>query len=70
MFIHYEIYFIGVKEILVIFVVILLLFGAKKIPQLMRGLGKGVREFSDAKDNKDKEIDHEIVRKEETSSKL
>jgi len=69
-FIHYEIYFIGVKEILVIFVVILLLFGAKKIPQLMRGLGKGVREFSDAKDNKDKEIDHEIVRKEETSSKL
>jgi len=60
----------GVKEILVIFVVILLLFGAKKIPQLMRGLGKGVREFSDAKDNKDKEIDHELVRKEETSSKL
>jgi sec-independent protein translocase protein TatA len=60
----------GVKEILVIFVVILLLFGAKKIPQLMRGLGKGVREFSDAKDNKDKEIDDEIVRREETSSKL
>ncbi len=60
----------GFKEILVIFVVILLLFGAKKIPQLMRGLGKGVREFSDAKDNKDKEIDDEIVRREETSSKL
>ena len=57
----------GFKEILVIFVVILLLFGAKKIPQLMRGLGKGVREFSDAKDNKDKEIDDEIVRREETS---
>jgi sec-independent protein translocase protein TatA len=60
----------GFKEILVIFVVILLLFGAKKIPQLMRGLGKGVREFSDAKDNKDKDIDDEIVRREETSSKL
>ncbi len=57
----------GFKEILVIFVVILLLFGAKKIPQLMRGLGKGVREFSDAKDNKDKEIDDEIVRREDTS---
>ncbi len=60
----------GFKEILVIFVVILLLFGAKKIPQLMRGLGKGVREFTDAKDNKYKEIDDEIVRREETSSKL
>jgi sec-independent protein translocase protein TatA len=36
------------KEILVILVIILLLFGGKKIPELMRGLGKGMKEFKDA----------------------
>ena len=36
------------KEILVILVIILLLFGGKKIPDLMRGLGKGMKEFKDA----------------------
>jgi len=41
----------GFKEILIVLVIILLLFGAKKIPELMRGLGKGVREFKDAKDS-------------------
>ena len=40
---------IGFNEILIILVIILLLFGAKKIPELMRGVGKGVREFSDAR---------------------
>lgn len=33
-----------------IFTVVLLLFGGKKIPELMRGLGKGIREFNDAKE--------------------
>ncbi len=41
---------IGAKEILLILVVVLLLFGGKKIPELMRGLGSGIREFKDAKD--------------------
>ena len=41
---------IGFKEILLIAIVILLLFGAKRIPEFMRGLGKGVREFKDAKE--------------------
>ncbi len=36
------------KEILVILVIILLLFGGKKIPELMRGLGRGMKEFKDA----------------------
>jgi len=36
---------IGATEIILIVVVILILFGAKRIPQLMRGLGSGVREF-------------------------
>ncbi len=39
----------GVKELLIIGLIILLLFGAKKIPELMRGMGKGMREFNDAK---------------------
>jgi sec-independent protein translocase protein TatA len=36
---------LGMEEILVILVVVLLLFGGKKIPELMKGLGQGVREF-------------------------
>ena len=40
----------GVKEILIIAVIIIILFGAKKIPQLMRGVGDGIREFKSAKD--------------------
>jgi len=39
---------IGVPELLVIFLVVLLLFGAKRIPEIARGLGKGIREFKDA----------------------
>jgi sec-independent protein translocase protein TatA len=38
----------GVWEIVLIVLVLLLLFGGKKIPELMRGLGKGMREFKDA----------------------
>lgn len=39
---------LGTTEIIIIALVIVLLFGAKKIPDLMRGLGSGVREFKDA----------------------
>ena len=39
--------FIGATELIVIAVIVLLLFGGKKIPELMRGLGKGVKEFKD-----------------------
>lgn len=38
---------LGMQEILVIALVVLLLFGGKKIPELMRGLGKGVKSFKD-----------------------
>ncbi len=41
---------LGTPEIIIILVMVLLLFGGKKIPELMRGLGKGVKEFKDAKD--------------------
>jgi sec-independent protein translocase protein TatA len=43
----------GVKEILLILAVVLLLFGGKKIPELMRGMGKGIREFKDASKGED-----------------
>ena len=46
---------LGATEIILIAFVVLLLFGGKKIPELMRGLGRGVREFKDAKDNVRKE---------------
>lgn len=47
----------GVPEWLLVLLVILLLFGGKKIPELMRGIGRGVREFNDAKSNVRKEIE-------------
>lgn len=43
-------------ELIVIVLVVLLLFGGKKIPELMRGLGKGIREFNNAKANIQDEI--------------
>ena len=47
----------GGGELLVILVVVLLLFGGKKIPELMRGLGRGIREFNDAKSTVTKELE-------------
>lgn len=51
--------FTGPHMILIV-LVILLLFGGKKIPELMRGLGRGIREFKDAKDNVSREIEDHI----------
>ena len=42
---------LGTNEIIIILIIVLLMFGGRKIPELMRGLGKGVREFNDAKTN-------------------
>ncbi|MEZ4979122.1 MAG: twin-arginine translocase TatA/TatE family subunit [Chitinophagales bacterium] len=47
----------GVGEIVLIALVVLLLFGGKKIPELMRGLGSGVREFNSAKNTIKSEIE-------------
>lgn len=44
---------IGFQEIVIIALVVLLFFGGKKIPELMKGLGKGVRSFKDAMNGKD-----------------
>jgi|GEM_PF-336442 len=58
----------GGGELLVILVVVLLLFGGKKIPELMRGLGKGIREFNDAKSNVTKELEEGMKETPRTTS--
>lgn len=49
---------IGAGEILVIALIILLLFGGRKIPELMKGIGKGVRSFKDGMNNIEREIEN------------
>lgn len=48
---------IGLQEILIIALVVLLFFGGKKIPELMKGLGKGVRSFKDGMNNAENETE-------------
>lgn len=50
---------LGTGEIVIIALVVLLLFGGKKIPELMRGLGKGVKSFKDGMHDLEKEISKE-----------
>jgi len=47
----------GGSEMILIIVAILLLFGGKKIPELMRGVGRGMREFNDAKEGVTRELE-------------
>lgn len=46
--VHPLLFNLGMTEIIVILLIVVLLFGGKKIPELMRGMGRGVREFKDA----------------------
>lgn len=59
---------LGGTEILLILLVILLLFGAKRIPELAKGLGKGIREFKDASKGISKEIE-DGLKKDDTPKK-
>lgn len=59
---------LGFQEILIIGVVVLVLFGGRKIPEFMRGLGKGLREFNDAKDKVHNDIKDSINDKEPTAT--
>lgn len=54
----------GGTEWILIIAVVLLLFGGKKIPELMRGVGRGIREFNDAKSNVKTEIEEGMREKE------
>jgi sec-independent protein translocase protein TatA len=56
---------IGAGEIIIVALVILLLFGGKKIPELMKGLGKGVKSFKDGINDIEKEITAEPQKKED-----
>lgn len=51
------------EHMIFILIAVLLLFGGKKIPELMRGIGKGMREFKDAKDNVKTEIEEGMKEK-------
>lgn len=62
---------LGVPEVLLIVVVLLVLFGGKKIPELMRGLGNGIKEFKDAtKEENTKQHARESTKSEETKNEL
>jgi sec-independent protein translocase protein TatA len=56
---------LGTPEIIMIVIVVLLLFGGKKIPELMRGLGKGMKEFKDASKGEDAENKTEVKKEEQ-----
>ena len=60
---------LGSQEIIIIALVILLLFGGKKIPELMRGLGKGVSQFKKGMKDIEEEINAEPEKKEEIQNK-
>lgn len=58
----------GFQEILLIAVVVLVLFGSRKIPEFMKGLGKGVREFNTAKTNVQQELEKGMNDKEQPAT--
>ena len=51
---------IGMPEVLIIALIVLLLFGGKKIPELMKGLGKGVKSFKDGVNGIEKDLNADI----------
>ena len=59
---------IGGPEIIVILLIVLVLFGGKKIPELMKGLGKGVKEYKKAMNGIEEEVDN-ITQADEPATK-
>lgn len=55
---------LGIQEVLLIALVILLFFGGKKIPEMMNGLGKGVRSFKEGMNDIKKDIEEETEKEE------
>jgi sec-independent protein translocase protein TatA len=60
---------LGTSEFILIFLVVLLLFGGSKIPELMRGMGRGIREFNNAKNSVEDEIRQGMRDAEKTTDK-
>ena len=59
---------LGMQEVLLIALVVLLFFGGKKIPELMNGLGKGVRSFKEGMNDIKKDIEEEPTEKKEVAT--
>ncbi|MDE7378970.1 MAG: twin-arginine translocase TatA/TatE family subunit [Paraprevotella sp.] len=57
---------LGFQEILLIALIVLLLFGGRKIPELMSGLGKGIRAFKEGMNEVKKEVEDDASREDET----
>ena len=60
---------LGAGEIIVISLIVLLLFGGKKIPELMKGLGKGVRSFKEGMNNIENDIENSGTEKSNNENK-
>lgn len=60
---------LGAGEIIVIALIVLLLFGGKKIPELMKGLGKGVRSFKEGMNNIENDIENSGTEKSNSENK-
>jgi sec-independent protein translocase protein TatA len=60
---------LGASEIIIIVLVVLLFFGAKKIPELMQGLGKGIREFKKATRDIEEDITNEVKKIDDSADK-
>lgn len=58
----------GGMEWVIIIIAVLILFGGRKIPEFMRGIGKGIREFNDAKSNVKKEIEDGMNEKDKNAN--
>ncbi|MBL7013357.1 MAG: twin-arginine translocase TatA/TatE family subunit [Candidatus Marinimicrobia bacterium] len=56
--VSYAVFNLGTGEIILILLIVLLLFGAKRLPELAKGLGKGINEFKGAVDGAKKEIEN------------
>lgn len=59
---------IGTQELLFIILIILILFGGKKIPELMKGFGKGVKSFKDGMNGVEENLKDTDIKKEEVTS--
>ncbi len=60
---------LGAPEIILIIIAILILFGGKKIPELMKGLGKGVKEFKDAQNGEHTDVNNNTTTTSSTATR-